>query len=60
MRPNSELYRFEGTMDLSGNIIKYNNANSLLLRGAKLKNTHWVIGLVVYVGEDSKVMRNSD
>ena len=40
--------------------IKYNNANSLLLRGAKLKNTKWIIGLVIYVGVDSKVMRNTE
>jgi magnesium-transporting ATPase (P-type) len=60
MRPNAELYKFEGTMSLSGTTIKYNNSNSLLLRGARLKNTKWVVGLVVYVGVDSKIMRNSE
>ena len=35
------------------------NAKQLLLRGAKLKNTKWIIGIVVYVGHDCKIMKNS-
>jgi phospholipid-transporting ATPase len=47
-------------MKLAERTVNYTSANALLLRGAKLKNTKWVVGLVVYVGEDSKVMRNSE
>jgi phospholipid-transporting ATPase len=32
---------------------------NLLLRGSSLKNTDWVIGLVVYAGHDTKIMKNS-
>lgn len=60
MKPNAQLYHFEGSMELGQARVKFNNGNSLLLRGAKLKNTKWVVGLVIYVGVDSKVMRNSD
>ena len=32
--------------------------NELLLRGCALRNTTWVIGLVVYTGQDTKIMLN--
>ena len=32
--------------------------NELLLRGCALRNTAWVIGLVVYTGPDTKIMLN--
>ena len=35
------------------------NIDNLLLRGASLKNTEKVLGLVVYAGHDTKIMRNS-
>ncbi len=30
------------------------------MRGAKLKNTKWIAGIVVYTGEDTKIMKNAD
>ncbi|QRV93154.1 phospholipid-translocating P-type ATPase [Ceratobasidium sp. AG-Ba] len=32
--------------------------NELLLRGCTLRNTNWVIGLVLFTGEDTKIMLN--
>lgn len=32
--------------------------NELLLRGCSLRNTKWVIGLVVFTGGDTKIMIN--
>lgn len=32
--------------------------NELLLRGCSLRNTSWVIGLVVFTGDDTKIMLN--
>lgn len=36
------------------------NEEQLLLREATLRNTEWVIGVVVYTGTDSKIWRNSE
>lgn len=33
--------------------------SNMLLRGCSLRNTKWVIGIVVYTGEDSKIVLNS-
>jgi phospholipid-translocating ATPase len=35
------------------------NINNLLLRGCSLKNTEWVLGIVVFTGQETKIMLNS-
>uniref|UniRef100_A0A7N8YDV1 Phospholipid-transporting ATPase n=1 Tax=Mastacembelus armatus TaxID=205130 RepID=A0A7N8YDV1_9TELE len=44
----------EDLMALSG-CLEY----QVLLRGAQIRNTQWVVGIVVYTGHDSKLMQNS-
>jgi len=41
-------------------IFRILNGKNLLLRGAFLRNTKWIIGVVVYTGEDTKIMRNAE
>ena len=33
--------------------------NNLLLRGCTLRNTKWAIGIVVFTGDDTKIMLNA-
>jgi phospholipid-transporting ATPase len=35
------------------------NSDYLLLRGMSLRNTEFVLGVVVFTGHDTKVMKNS-
>ena len=67
--PNAELYQLNGKM-LVDFAIKQTNINNnavsipldakqLLLKGAKLRNTQWVIGVVIYTGHNCKIMKNA-
>ena len=61
--PNQDLYLLSKIMKLRFNdgeeMTIPLSAKQLLLKGAKLKNTPWVIGIVVYVGHDCKIMKNA-
>ncbi|KAJ3402326.1 hypothetical protein HDU80_005192 [Chytriomyces hyalinus] len=56
--PNNSLYTFEGTLRLSHKEIPL-DPSQLLLRGAMLRNTRWVYGVVVFTGHETKLMKNS-
>ena len=68
-QPNPELYLLNGKMHLiftnmneKGNQETHDiplDAKQLLLKGAKLRNTSWIIGIVVYTGHNCKIMKNA-
>ena len=56
--PNNNLAHFDGRMTLEGQIYSLSNEN-LLLRGCTVRNTKWAIGLVVFTGRQTKIMKNA-
>ena len=57
--PNEFLYKFEGTMKLKDSKLVPIGPDQILLRGSCLRNTEWVIGICVYSGHETKIMKNS-
>ena len=58
--PNAALYTFSGALRMLRNDRQISlNAENLLLRGTKLRNTDFIVGGVVYAGSASKVQLNS-
>ncbi|XP_029971071.1 phospholipid-transporting ATPase IA isoform X4 [Salarias fasciatus] len=57
--PNRHLYEFVGNIRLTGHSTVPLGPDQILLRGAQLRNTQWVHGVVVYTGHDTKLMQNS-
>jgi len=66
-QPSPELYKLDGKLEISLGDSSSNNVNlnipldakQLLLKGAILKNTKWIIGIVCYTGHLTKLMLNS-
>ena len=58
--PNASIYTFVGQLDLPGKETTINvSPANFLLRGSKLRNTDYAIGLVVYTGHETKIMKNA-
>jgi len=61
-QPNSSLYTYEATMTVAaggGEKELPLQPDQLLLRGATLRNTPWIHGVVVFTGHETKLMRNA-
>jgi phospholipid-transporting ATPase len=63
--PNSSLYTYDGAFHLSTALPGAAPSklpvgpNQMLLRGAQLRNTEWVYGIVVNAGHETKLLRNA-
>ena len=67
--PNDDLYKLDGTLKINyinkkiGEDKKQLNfpltINQLLLKGSIIKNTGWVIAIVIYTGSNNKIIFNS-
>lgn len=56
--PDTNMYRLNATLTLNGEKSPIDITNTLL-RGTVLRNTTWVIGVVMFTGQDSKIVLNS-
>nr|XP_037870824.1 probable phospholipid-transporting ATPase IA isoform X3 [Bombyx mori] len=57
--PNRHLYEFNGLLKEANVKTLPLGLDQMLLRGAMLRNTAWVHGVVVYTGHETKLMKNS-
>ena len=68
--PHMNLYQYSGVVKWQQRDLPDSNAptkemaepiniNNLLLRGCSLKNTEWILGIVVFTGRETKIMLNS-
>jgi phospholipid-transporting ATPase len=55
--PNNSLYTYEGTLSVADKEVPLEPLQ-LLLRGAVLRNTRWVYGVVVFTGHETKLLQN--
>ncbi|XP_075972322.1 ATPase phospholipid transporting 8A1 isoform X3 [Anticarsia gemmatalis] len=58
-QPNRHLYEFNGMLKESNAKTIALGLDQMLLRGAMLRNTAWINGVVVYTGHETKLMKNS-
>ncbi|XP_030473454.1 probable phospholipid-transporting ATPase 4 isoform X1 [Syzygium oleosum] len=56
--PNPSLYTFVGNLEYDRQIYPL-DPSQILLRDSKLRNTAYIYGVVIFAGQDSKVMQNS-
>ncbi|KAG7206905.1 hypothetical protein KM043_000800 [Ampulex compressa] len=57
--PNRHLYEFNGVLRETNKQSVVLGPDQLLLRGAMLRNTRWIFGVVIYTGHDTKLMQNN-
>ena len=58
-QPNASVHTFSGVIQDSSGARTAVDEACFLVRGSVLRNTEWVIALVVYTGVDTKLVRNS-
>ncbi|CAH9146659.1 unnamed protein product [Cuscuta epithymum] len=56
--PNNSLYTFTGNLIVQQQTLPL-SPNQLLLRGCSLRNTEYIVGVVVFTGHETKVMMNA-
>ncbi|KAK9750881.1 hypothetical protein RND81_02G228100 [Saponaria officinalis] len=55
---NNSLYTYTGNLIFQKQTLPL-SPNQLLLRGCSLRNTEYIVGVVIYTGHETKVMMNS-
>lgn len=56
--PNNDLYNFEGTVEIDGELYPLGSDN-VVYRGSILRNTQSIVGIVIFTGEETKIRMNA-
>lgn len=56
--PSDKIYQFDALMQVGEQKISL-SYESFLLRGSSLRQTDWIVGVVVYTGHTTRIMKNS-
>ncbi|XP_038692717.1 phospholipid-transporting ATPase 3-like isoform X2 [Tripterygium wilfordii] len=57
-QPNNSLYTFTGNLIIQKQTLPL-TPNQILLRGCSLRNTAYIVGAVIFTGQETKVMMNA-
>jgi phospholipid-translocating ATPase len=57
-RPDTNMFKLNASVKIGREVVP-SDVQNVLLRGTILRNTEWVIGIVLYTGEDTKIVLNS-
>ena len=65
--PDADLNHFDGKINFVGKIKNENEINKtinvtikeFLLKGSVLRNTNWIVGIIIYTGMNNKIILNS-
>ncbi|GAB9472150.1 Phospholipid-translocating p-type flippase [Globisporangium polare] len=57
--PNRRIDKFKGSVLFTTGQVAELDISHILLRGTHLKDTNWIIGSVIYTGDDTRVRQNS-
>ncbi|TKY58773.1 Phospholipid-transporting ATPase 3 [Spatholobus suberectus] len=57
-QPNNSLYTFTGNLITQKQTLPL-TPNQILLRGCSLRNTEYIVGVVIFTGHETKVMMNT-
>ena len=57
-QPNKNIYEIDGIINYSENDKTPFEIRNTAIRGARLKNTKFIYGIILYTGKDTKIMMN--
>ena len=57
-QPNKNIYAINGSITFNANEKIYFDIKNTAIRGARLKNTNFIYGIVIYTGNETKIMKN--
>ena len=56
--PSDDLYYYVGKLTIAQQVYPL-DINQLLLKGANLKNTSWLVAFCIFTGDDTRLMMNA-